>query len=251
MDILVSVIMPVHNDEIFLNDSVPSVISQSYKNWELLIVDDCSTDGSPQVIAEFCAKDNRIKSFKTEKASGSPTLPRNIGIENAKGRYIAFLDSDDQWLPTKLERQIREFEDKQDAVMVFSNYRKIDQFGNQHLQYVKAPARTDYRHLLKGNVIGCLSAMYDIQKLGKRYFPRCGHEDYVLWLSILREGGIAYNTNTVEALYRLRGASVSSNKFRAMRWQWNIYTKIEKLGMLRSLYYFVHYAVKAVNKRRK
>ena len=251
MEIIVSVIMPVHNDEKFLRDSIPSVVSQSFKNWELLIVDDCSTDGSPQVIAEFCAKDNRIKHFKTEKASGSPTLPRNIGIENAKGRYIAFLDSDDQWLPTKLERQIREFKEKEGAVMVFSNYRKMDQFGKQHLQYVKAPAKTDYRHLLKGNVIGCLSAMYDSRKLGKRYFPRCGHEDYVLWLSILREGGIAYNTNTVEALYRLRGTSVSSNKFRAMRWQWNIYTKVEKLGILKSLYYFAHYAVKAVNKRRK
>lgn len=251
MDELVSVIMPVHNDERFLNDSIPSVLSQTYKEWELIVVDDCSTDSSPEVIEAYCGKDPRIRCFKTERASGTPTLPRNIGIENARGRFIAFLDSDDRWISTKLEKQVSLFGERDNVLIVYSNYRKMDAEGNIHHGQVKAPEWTDYQRLLKGNVIGCLSAMYDTSKVGKRFFPYCGHEDYVLWLSILKEGGVAYNTNTIEALYRVRNSSVSSNKLRAMRWQWNIYTNIEKLGCLRSLYYFSNYAIKALNKQRK
>ena len=248
---LVSVIMPLHNDEQYLRDAVESVISQSYTNWELLIVDDCSTDASPCIIEEYCRQDERIRIFKTENPSGSPTLPRNIGIEQSGGGYISFLDSDDQWLPNKLERQVACFEEHPDAVIVYSNYKKTDEHGRQHRHQVTAPSCTDYGKLLKGNVIGCLTAIYDAQKIGKRYFAKCGHEDYALWLSILREGGIAFNTNTVEGLYRIRGFSVSSNKLRTMKWQWDIYRKREKLGLLKSLYYFTNYAIKAVKKRRK
>ena len=246
---LVSIIMPVYNDESCLLSSIPSVLAQTYQNWELLVIDDCSKDDSGEVIKRYASQDPRIRPFKTDKPSGSPTFPRNIGIENARGRYIAFLDSDDQWLPTKLEHQVDLIERNADAVMVFSNYLMMDEDGHQYPQPVVAPQYTSYRQLLKGNVMGCLTIMYDSQKVGKRSFPSCGHEDYALWLSMLKQGGKAYNTNTVEAVYRVKAGSVSSNRFRAMGWQWTIYTKMENLGFLPSVYYFVHYAVRAVAKR--
>ena len=244
----VSVIMPTHNDSKYLHESIQSVLSQSFKNWELLVVDDCSTDITPQILREYCKKDDRIKVFRTETPSGSPTLPRNIGIKNANGRYISFLDSDDKWQPTKLEHQISLFEKNTDSVIVFSNYTKMSEDSEPHTHAIIAPSVLDYHELLKGNAMGCLTITYDTEKTGKQYFPHCGHEDYALWLSILKQGGHAYNTNTVEALYRLKGSSVSSNKMRAMTWQWHIYREIEKLSIAKSLYYFVNYAVRAVKK---
>lgn len=248
-EILVSVIMPTHNDERYLSTSVDSVLAQTFTQWELLIIDDCSTDGTAKLIADYCQRDNRIKSLRTERASGSPTLPRNMGIAHAQGRFIAFLDSDDQWLPTKLARQVPLLQEKTDSVMVFSNYRLMDEDGVQYRQSIVAPPTTNYQQLLKGNVIGCLTVMYDTQKTGKCFFPSLGHEDYALWLSMLKRGGTVYNTNTFEAVYRMKRGSVSSNKLRAMGWQWYIYTRVEQLGTLRSAYYFVNYAIRAVNKR--
>ena len=248
---LVSIIMPTYNDAHNLELSVQSVLSQTYQDWELLVVDDCSTDETSRLLERLKGRDARIKTFRTDQASGSPTLPRNIGVEKAQGRYIAFLDSDDLWLPAKLEHQIAQFKSHQDAAIVYSNYRNMTEAGVLHRRIVKAPASADYYRLLKGNVMGCLTIMYDTEKVGKQFFPSCGHEDYALWLSMLRKGNRAYNTNTVEACYRLKNSSVSSNKFRAMGWQWHIYTEIERLGTFRSMYYFVHYAVRAVIKRLK
>lgn len=247
---LVSVIMPVHNDENFLYDSIQSVLSQRYENWELLIIDDCSTDNSPDIIKNFSNRDERIKTFRTKTPSGSPTLPRNIGTFQARGRYISFLDSDDKWNCTKLLNQIA-CQNSSDAVIVYSNYRKMDENGKLHNDVIVAPPRVGYKELLCGNVIGCLTALYDTMRIGKQYFPKCGHEDYVLWLSLLRNGGFAVNTNSEEAIYRVRKSSVSSDKMRAMRWQWNIYMKEEQLGLFKSAYYFINYAVKAVNKQMK
>lgn len=243
--------MPSHNDERYIHTAIQSVLAQTYKDWELIVVDDSSNDHTLEIIDGYCRKDPRIRTYATERPSGSPTLPRNIGIKNAKGRYIAFLDSDDKWLPTKLEHQVHLFQEVDDAVIVFSNYKKMDDAGQPHKRNVMAPMSTDYRRLLKGNVMGCLTIMYDTAKVGKSEFPHCGHEDYSLWLTILKSGGKAYNTNSIEAFYRIKSSSVSSNKFRAMGWQWYIYTKIEKLGYPMSVYYFVNYAVRAVIKRLK
>ncbi|MBQ8456612.1 MAG: glycosyltransferase family 2 protein [Prevotella sp.] len=249
MNELVSVIMPVFNDEKNLSSAISSVIAQTYENWELLIVNDGSTDRSQQIITEYCNQDARIRLYNTSKPSGSPTLPRNIGLEYAKGRFIAFLDSDDQWVSTKLEHQIALFDQNSNALVVYANYDVMKESGKLYKHPVVAPSVTDYRHLLKGNVIGCLTAMYDTKKTGAILFPYCGHEDYALLLAVLRNGGKAYNTNSVEAVYRMKGSSVSSNKFRAMGWQWNIYRKMEHLSLGTSCYYFVHYAWNAVAKR--
>lgn len=210
----------------------------------MLIVDDCSTDDSNTIINKFCEQDSRIKCFKTEKPSGSPTLPRNIGIEHAQGRYIAFLDSDDIWLPTKLEEQIKLFNDKKTAI-VYSNYEKVSDDGIRNNRIIKAPEQTSYKQLLKENIIGCLTAVYDTQKVSKQYFMKVGHEDFVMWLHILKKGYIAKNTNTVLALYRINSSSVSANKFKASLWTWNIYRNIEHLPLITCGYYFLHYFIRA------
>ena len=250
MEELVSVIMPVHNAETFLNQSIQSVIVQAYQNWELLVIDDCSNDNSAIVIQKFIQQDNRIKYFKTDKPSGSPILPRNIGIENAKGRYIAFLDSDDAWLPNKLETQLKMFEQYEDMAICFSNYEKMTEEGERNNRVVQAPAITTYKQLLLGNVIGCLTAVYDTQKVGKVFFKKHSHEDYILWLDILKKGYLARNTNIVEALYRVRENSVSSNKLKTLFWQWDIYRNVENIGLFRSCYYFMNYAYRAYKKSR-
>ena len=244
---LVSVIMPVHNAESFLDESIGSILHQTYSYWELLIVDDCSTDKSPSIIADYAEQDSRIRCFKTQAPSGSPCLPRNMGIEAAKGRFIAFLDSDDCWLPHKLEEQLPLFE-KSDVGIVYSDYEKMTERGERSQRVVKAPACADYRQLLLGNVIGCLTAVYDTAKVGKVYFENHSHEDYILWLSILKKGYIAQNSGTVSACYRVREHSVSSNKLKALLWQWDIYVHVEKMSFLRAGYCFLHYAYKAFRK---
>lgn len=244
---LVSVVTPCYNASSFIGESIRSVLSQTYSNWEMLIVDDCSTDNSAGIVREYASQDSRIKYFSTEKASGSPVRPRNIGVANAKGRYIAFLDSDDVWLPSKLERQLPLFEDPSVA-LAYSYYEKMTEKGERNNRVVYAPNEVTYNRLLLGNVIGCLTAVYDVAKLGKMYFPNHSHEDYILWLSILKQGGIARNTNTVEALYRVREKSISSDKKQAMSWQWDIYRNVEGFGVLRSAYYFLNYAYKAFRK---
>lgn len=246
---MVSVIIPCHNSQDFLVQAIDSVRAQTYVDWELLIVDDCSTDESATIIQQYVQQDNRIHYLKTDKLSGSPTLPRNIGIQHAQGRFIAFLDSDDIWFPNKLEEQLLLFENDE-TVIVFSDYEKISEQGVRNQRIVSAPNFTSYKHLLHGNVIGCSTALYDTEKVGKVYFENVSHEDYVLWLTILKKGFIARNTGKVHALYRVRTSSVSSNKWKALLWQWNIYINVEKVGYMRAAYYFLSYLIKAYKKRK-
>ena len=167
-----------------------------------------------------------------------------MGVNYAKGRYIAFLDSDDMWFPEKLEQQIPLFDDDNVAI-VYSNYEKMDEDGHRSCRIVKAPVTATYNMLLSGNVIGNLTGVYDQKKFGKLEFLDIHHEDYVLWLSILKKGFIAKNTNTTTAAYRIVSNSISANKLQVLPWQWKIYRDIEHLSLLRSAYHFVNYAIKA------
>ena len=157
---------------------------------------------------------------------------------------IAFLDSDDLWYPFKLEQQIPLFCNDNVAI-VYSNYEKIDEDGNGANRIVRAPKSATYSKLLLGNIIGNLTGVYDCKKVGMIPFMDIHHEDYVMWLTILKQGFIAQNTNTTTAAYRIVESSVSSNKLRVLSWQWNIYRNIEKFGILQSCYYFANYAIKA------
>lgn len=246
---MVSIVTPSYNASAFISQAIESVLAQTYTDWEMLIVDDCSTDHSAAIIRDYCRRNPRIRYLKTDAPSGSPAVPRNLGIAHARGRYIAFLDSDDVWLPRKLEEQLACFA-RPDTAIVFSNYEKVGANGERAGRVVAAPPQTTYRALLKGNVIGNLTGIYDTAKTGKVYCLPSRHEDYILWLSILKKGFIARNTNRVHALYRIREHSLSANKWNAAAWQWNIYRNIEKIGWLPACYYFLHYAWKAAGKKR-
>lgn len=247
---IVSVIMPLYNAEKYVEQAVRSVISQTFRDWELIVVNDCSRDSSASIVEQLAKEDSRVRLLHTEKPSGSPTLPRNIAIENARGRYIAFLDSDDVWLPEKLEEQLPLFQDEETKV-VFSYYKKMEADGTVRNGVVTSPKKVSYSKLLKGNVIGNLTGIYDTKKVGKHYLQRLGHEDYVFWLHVLKGGGYAVNTSKVHAIYRLTDNSVSRNKFKVFMWDWHIYRHVEKLNFFHAAYCFACYAVKGLLKAAK
>lgn len=246
---LVSIIMPAHNSACTIIDSIKSVISQTYSQWELLIIDDCSTDNTVSLVSNYAKKDTRIKLLKTDKSIGKPFYPRNIGIKAANGRFIAFLDSDDLWLPTKLEKQIPLF-DSENVAISFSYYEKFssNQINSQTNRIIQSPAIVSFNSALYGNPIGNLTGIYDTQKVGKIYYEDAGHEDYILWLTILKKGFIAKNTNTVEARYRVAEKSVSSNKGKAAAWTWNIYRNFLGFNVLKTLFCYTIYMIKGVLK---
>ena len=247
---IITVIMPCYNASQFISEAINSVINQTYQNWELIIVDDCSSDDSVEIINQYIKTDNRIKLFSTDQNSGTASVPRNLGIKNAVGDYIAFLDTDDIWLPKKLEKQILLIE-KINAVLVYSFYEKINTDGIRNNRVIKSPLEVNYKQLLTGNIIGCLTAIYSVNELGKIYFSTAGHEDYIMWLEILKKGHVAYCIPEVLAFYRVGQSSLSSNKQYVWKWTWNIYRKNEKLSIIKSIYYFSLYAVKAFIKYNK
>ena len=227
-----------------------SVLAQSYADWELLIIDDASTDGSVAISEEYCAKDSRIKLLHTAASTGKPATTRNVGIKAASGRFIAFLDCDDQWLPCKLEHQLPLFEQKNCAA-VFSFYKKMDAAGNVRSAVVISPASVDFAQLLDGNCIGNLTGMYDTAKVGKVYQKEIHHEDYLMWLQVLQKGFIAKNTGTVEAYYRESGTSISGSKLKALGWTWAIYRRELGLSLPSSAVHFVRYGVRGLLKKIK
>lgn len=246
---LVSVIMPMYNAERFVAEAVRSVLSQTYTTWELLIVDDGSTDRSVEIAQSFEKSDARIRVLFNDCHNQMPSGPRNYGLRHAQGQYIAFLDSDDCWLPQKLQHQLPLFSDAGVSV-VYSDYEKIDEEGTRRHRVVRAPRSVDYVKMLKSNYIGNLTGIYDRAKVGTVGIPEIHHEDYAMWLAILKKGGRAVNTNTVEGLYRIRNSSVSSHKMSLLLWQWQVYRQLEHLSPLKSLYYYFHYAVRGYLKSR-
>jgi glycosyltransferase involved in cell wall biosynthesis len=239
--------MPAHNSSATISSAINSVLAQTYQNWELLVINDNSSDDTESIVKEYVKRDSRIKYFETDKTFKRPFYPRNIGIKNAKGRFIAFLDSDDLWLPTKLERQIPLF-DMENISVVFSYYSKMNSDGKMQNRLITSPLIVDYEYLLKGDCIGNLTGIYDTSKVGKVYQKDIHHEDYLMWLEILKQGGYAMNTNTVEAFYRTQKQSVSGNKFKTMQWHWNILRNELKLPLFVSVKYFSHYAIKGLIK---
>ncbi len=249
---LVSVIMPMHDAEPFVAASIRSVQAQTVPDWELLVVDDSSTDASVTVARGAAEADSRIRVLCNDGARGAgPT--RNIGIAAARGRYIAFLDSDDLWLPTKLERQLALFE-VTGAPLVYSAYYKIDpDFAGDAVDFVpngrvvRAPDRLTYRDKLRQDNIGFLTAVYDTAVLGKRTLPSIQRrQDYAMKLAILREGYVARGLSEPLALYRAgRPGSLSANKLVVARYNWHIYRHVEALPLPRAVWAFANYAVRS------
>lgn len=241
---LISIITPLYNASRFIEQTIRSVISQSYTNWEMIIVDDCSDDGSYEIAQSWAEQDPRVKVFRLPGNSG-PAIARNKAIEMAQGRYIAFLDSDDLWMPQKLEKQLM-FIRKNDLAFTYTSYGRISE-QDRNIGTTHAPVSVQYEDLLKTCPIGCLTVMYDSHALGKQFMPIINkRQDYALWLKLLKITDRAYGLNEVLAEYRVRTESVSSNKFHAASYQWLVYREFEKLPLLKSIYVFSYYAAYGV-----
>ena len=244
MNNLVSIITPSYNSEQFIGKTIDSALSQTYQNWEMIIVDDCSPDKSNRIIEQYINKDNRIKLIKLEENSG-PAIARNRAIEEAKGRYIAFLDSDDYWDKNKLSKQLNFMKEK-NCELSFTAYVSIDELTGETLRYIEVPPCVDYKTLLKQNIMGCLTVIYDTKRLGKVMMPNIvKRQDYALWLKMLKRVPCAYGLDESLAYYRVRDFSVSSNKIIASKYHWKVLRDIEKLPLHKAIYYFGWYTYKS------
>lgn len=246
MNNLVSIVMPSFNSEKYILNSINSVIGQTYKNWELIVVDDCSTDGTFFLLQALAEKNPKIKIFQNKVNSGAG-ISRNKAIEYASGRFIAFLDSDDLWHPSKLERQIS-FMNINGYSFTYTAYVKINNQGEETKKIIP-PNEICYNELLKSNVIGCLTAIYDVEKLGKIYMPNLRkRQDMALWLKILEVEPKAFCLNEILAYYREGNESLSSNKFKMIFLQLKFYRNYLKLNWCQVLYYFTFYVIRALRK---
>lgn len=247
-DSLVSIIMPNYNSSRFIKKAIDSVVAQTYKNWELIIVDDCSSDNSLEIIKEY--NDDRIYVVRNATNSGT-AVSRNNAIKIAKGRWIAFLDSDDLWKPEKLEKQIF-FMESNVYSFSFTDYAVIDK-DNKILTLYK-PKKDNYRYkdILKHNSIGCSTVIYDKKQLGEILMPEQAikREDLACWLRILRKNEMVHCLHECLTEYRVCAGSVSSNKTKMAKYQWNVYRKLEKLSIIKSFYYMLHWAIRGVLKYR-
>ncbi|KHS85095.1 MULTISPECIES: glycosyltransferase family 2 protein [Pectobacterium] len=241
-----SIIMPVYNGELTIKSSIDSILAQTYDDFELYIIDDCSHDSTPDIVSEY--NDSRIFYIRNNHNLGV-AKSRNIGVKAASGEYIAFLDSDDLWIEDKLEKQIYFFSKGFDVVCsnysTFISENELD-FGIER----KSPEFISYRDMLKSNFIGNLTGAYNAEKLGKFYQEKIGHEDYVMWLEIMKKSQKAYCIQENLAYYRISSSSLSSNKFKALLWQWNIYRHEVKLSFISSCYFFLYYVFYALKKRK-
>lgn len=241
---LVSIITPSYNAEKYLSKTIDSVLQQTFQDWEMIIVDDQSPDNANRLIEQYCARDDRIKLIKLKKNSGA-AVARNAAIEAAEGRYIAFLDSDDQWLPSKLRAQIH-FMQEGSIALSYTAYEKLNEKG-EIIGRVGVPEKVSYSDMLKTNYVGCLTAIYDTGQLGKVYMPLIRkRQDLGLWLKILKRTPYAYGLNEVLAQYQLRDDSVSANKKVAAQYTWRLYREVEQLSLVKTVYYFSHYAFNGI-----
>lgn len=242
-----SVIVASCNTADFIAAAIESVQAQTVSDWELIVVDDASTDTTPAILQRYADTDARIRPVFLDTNSGAARA-RNKAIERARGRYIAFLDSDDLWYPTKLERQAALFETTA-AVLVYSGYQRIDQHGDPLGAAVSVPDRIDYRGLLNRTVIATVTAVYDTHQVGRVLMPLLAkRQDYGLWLALLRRGGVARGVDEPLAALRKRPGSLSSDKLSAIGYTWRVYRELEGFGRIRSAYHFSRYLCHAVFK---
>ncbi|MGO4503134.1 MULTISPECIES: glycosyltransferase family 2 protein [unclassified Dyella] len=244
---LVSVVMPAYNAQNYIRGAVASVLSQTYASWELVVVDDCSTDETPALLDSLAEVDDRVRVIHARENAGVAAA-RNVAIAAARGSHIAFLDSDDGWHPRKLEWQMEHMEETR-ARVSFTAYDRVTEQGHL-LSCVRPPATVSYEQMLRSNHIGNLTGLYD-RSLGDAAFRKVGHEDYVFWLEMVRRAGSASCVPGDQPLayYCVRDGSVSADKWRAACWQWRIYRDIAHLSWLSSSQYMCHYAWQAMRKR--
>ncbi|MDA1476574.1 teichuronic acid biosynthesis protein TuaG [Bacillus changyiensis] len=245
---LISVITPAYNAENFIEKTIESLLNQTFLDWEMIIANDHSTDRTRDIIQSYEQKDNRIRLIDL-KENGGAAVARNAALKQAKGRYLAFLDSDDVWKKEKLEKQLAFMRDHQYA-FTFTAYELISQNGEPLQKTIQAPESLTYDDVLKNTIIGCLTVMIDTEQTGPIEMPNIRtRQDLATWLSILKRGFKAYGLNKPLAEYRIVNNSISRNKWKAAQKTWYVYREIERLHLVKATWCFVHYAKNAVKKR--
>jgi teichuronic acid biosynthesis glycosyltransferase TuaG len=234
----VSIITPAYKCKSTIRETYESIKQQTFSNWEWIIIEDNSPDDSFEFIQNMVKGDSRVVVLRTEKNSGA-AVARNVGINYAKGRFIAFLDSDDLWLKDKLKLQLKFMKDSNYA-LTYTNYYVMDNKGKYKELRLKKDKAT-YKSLLRRNVMGCLTVMYDTQQTGKILMPLdCEkREDYGAWLDATRNGTVAYRLDVFLAVYRVGSISVSSNKFKMVKYQYRVFRNHEKFGVFKSVWFLL------------
>ncbi len=243
---LVSVIMPAYNAEKYIRQAIESVQAQTYQEWELIVVDDASTDNTYTIVNEYCQEDSRIKLLCNSQNQGVSRTRKN-GVEAAAGEWIAFLDSDDAWHPEKLEKQL-EIQKEHNAKLIFTGSAFMDSEGNPLEWVLHVPKTIGYRQLLKQNLISNSSVLIE-----KRSYQECAvladdmHEDFACWLRFLRKGNMAYGIDEPLLIYRLSAQSKSGNKLKAAKMNWKTYRTVG-LNSVLAIYYMGWYVAKSILK---
>ncbi len=247
----ISIIVPVYNAVRFIRETMDCVVAQTYPHWELLLVEDGSSDGTVEEIEKYIAEkcETRIRLIK-QPANMGAAKARNRGLKEAKGRFIAYLDADDLWVPEKLEKELA-FQQEKKAAFVFTGYEFADEHGKGTGKIVHVPEMLTYKQALSNTTIFTTTVMFDREKIATELLemPDIKSEDTALWWKVLRNGYTAYGLNENLARYRRAGKSLSSNKLEAVRRIWNLYRKAEGLGVFRSAWHFCFWAVRAVARR--
>ena len=248
---VVSIVTPVYNVKKFIRETMDGVRAQTYEDWELLLVEDGSTDGTPEVIQGYLEEtgESRIRLIRQEK-NGGAARARNRGVKEARGRYLAYVDADDLWAPEKLEHQLRFMAEKK-ATFCFTGYEFADENGKGTGKIVKVPETINYKEALKNTTIFTSTVMFDMEQIPKEELemPVIKSEDTALWWKVLRSGRVAYGLNENLVKYRRAGKSLSSNKLEAIRRIWNLYRKAEGMSILSSCWHFCFWAIRAVKRR--
>ena len=233
---LVSIITPTYNCGPFIAETIASAQAQTYTNWEMIIVDDCSTDNTREIVEEIAEQDARVKYYCLEENSGA-AVARTRAMEIAEGEYMAFLDSDDLWMPEKLETQIAFMRDNGYAFSCTA-YEQIDEDSNPLGRVIKTVRKTDYNRLLLDCPVGNSSVMYSVELMGKFEVPNIRkRNDDALWLQMLKKERYIYGMPTVLMRYRIRKNSISSNKLKVVKYHWILYREIEHLSVIRSAFH--------------
>lgn len=248
---LVSIIVPVYHVEKYIVETMDCVRGQTYPDWELLLVEDCGGDKCAQIIGQYAERtgDTRIRLIRQPSNMGAARA-RNRGLAEARGRYIAYLDADDLWMPEKLERELAFMKEKK-AAFVFTGYEFANEQGMGTGKVVRVPETINYKEALKNTTIFTTTVMFDTKKIDKALLemPIMKSEDTALWWKVLRNGYTAYGLDENLAKYRRAGRSLSSNKLEAIRRIWNLYRKAEGMSILNSAYHFCFWAFRAVKRR--
>ncbi|MCI9359611.1 MAG: glycosyltransferase family 2 protein [Hungatella sp.] len=236
MDGLVSVITPTYNCAKYIGETIEAVQAQTYNNWEMIIVDDCSSDTTQEIVKNYSDVDPRIHYIYREINSG-PAIARTEAMNIANGEYMAFCDSDDLWMPTKLEKQLKYMKEK-DYAFTCTAYEQIDEKGNGMDRVIDVVHKCDYNRLLLDCPVGNSTVMYSVKKMGKFEVPNIRkRNDDALWLQMLKKEPYIYGMSDVLMKYRIRNNSVSSNKFRVIKYHWILYRNIEHLSIPRSMFH--------------